>query len=123
MLSQLPNFDSEEEIAQLIYEIKVKSADAITEQLKEKLADFGVTDLIGEFEVSTFHASRAIKLVTDIYHYQSNTYQYSEKHIDLLIEETRKGTYIELDPIKFSVGKEYRNDQVDLMQVVKIKKA
>ena len=123
LLSQLPNFDSEEEIAQLIYEIKVKSADAITEQLKEKLADFGVTDLIGEFEVSAFHASRAIKLVTDIYHYQSNTYQYSEKHIDLLIEETRKGTYIELDPIKFSVGKEYRNDQGDLMQVVKIKKA
>ena len=123
LLSQLPNFDSEEEIAQLIYEIKVKSADAITEQLKEKLADFGVTELIGEFEVSAFHASRAIKLVTDIYHYQSNTYQYSEKHIDLLIEETRKGTYIELDPIKFSVGKEYRNDQGDLMQVVKIKKA
>lgn len=123
LLSQLPNFDSEEEIAQLIYEIKVKSADAITEQLKEKLADFGVTDLIGEFEVSAFHASRAIKLVTDIYHYQSNTYQYSEKHIDMLIEENRKGTYIDLGTIKFSVGKEYRNDQGDLMQVVKIKKA
>ena len=123
LLSQLPNFDSEEEIAQLIYDVKVKSSDAITEQLKEKLADFGVTDLIGEFEVSAFHASRAIKLVTDIYHYQSNTYQYSEKHIDMLIEENRKGTYIELDPIKFSVGKEYRNDQGDLMQVVKIKKA
>ena len=123
LLSQLPNFDSEEEIAQLIYEIKVKSADAITEQLKEKLADFGVTDLIGKFEVSAFHASRAIKLLTDIYHYQSNTYQYSEKHIDMLIEENRKGTYIDLGTIKFSVGKEYRNDQGDLMQVVKIKKA
>ena len=123
LLSQLPNFDSEEEIAQLIYEIKVKSADAITEQLKEKLADFGVTDLIGEFEVSAFHASRAIKLITDIYHYKNDTYQYSEKHIDMLIEENRKGTYIDLGTIKFSVGKEYRNDQGDLMQVVKIKKA
>lgn len=123
LLSQLPNFDNEEEIAQLIYEIKVKSADAITEQLKEKLADFGVTDLIGEFEVSAFHTSRAIKLITDIYHYKNDTYQYSEKHIDMLIEENRKGTYIDLGTIKFSVGKEYRNDQGDLMQVVKIKKA
>ena len=123
LLSQLPNFDNEEEIAQLIYDVKVKSADAIIEQLKEKLADFGVTDLIGEFEVSAFHASRAIKLITDIYHYQSDTYQYSEKHIDMLIEETRKGTYINLGTIKFSVGKEYRNDKGDLMQIVKIKKA
>ena len=123
LLSQLPNFDSEEEIAQLIYEIKVKSADAITEQLKEKLADFGVTDLIGEFEVSAFHASRAIKLITDIYHYQSDTSQYSEKYIDVLIEEQRKGTYIDLGTIKFSVGKEYRNDNGDLMQIIKIKKA
>lgn len=123
LLSQLPNFNNEEEIAQLIYEVKVKSADAITEQLKEKLAVFGVTDLIGEFEVSAFHASRAIKLITDIYHYQSDTFQYSEKHIDLLIEENRKGTYIDLGNIKFSVGKEYRNDKGDLMQIVKIKKA
>lgn len=122
LLSQLPNFDNEE-IAQLIYDVKVKSADAITEQLKEKLADFGVTDLIGKFEVSAFHASRAIKLITDIYHYQSDTYQYSEKHIDLLIEENRKGTYIDLGNIKFLVGKEYRNDKGDLMQIVKIKKA
>ena len=123
LLSQLPNFDSEEEIAQLIYDVKVKSADTIIQQFKNKLADFGVTDLIGEFEVSAFHASRAIKLITDIYHYQSDTFQYSEKHIDLLIEENRKGTYIDLGNIKFSVGKEYRNDKGDLMQVVKIKKA
>lgn len=123
LLSQLPNFDSEEEIAQLIYDVKVKSSDAITEQLKEKLADFGVTDLIGEFEVSAFHASRAIKLITDIYHYQSDTSQYSEKYIDVLIEEQRKGTYIDLGTIKFSVGKEYRNDNGDLMQIIKIKKA
>jgi len=123
LLSQLPNFDSEEEIAQLIYDVKVKSADAIIQQFKNKLADFGVTDLIGEFEVSAFHASRAIKLITDIYHYKNDTYQYSEKHIDMLIEENRKGTYIDLGNIKFSVGKEYRNDKGDLMQVVKIKKA
>lgn len=123
LLSQLPNFGNEEEIAQLIYDVKVKSADTIIQQFKNKLADFGVTDLIGEFEVSAFHASRAIKLITDIYHYQSDTYQYSEKHIDLLIEENRKGTYINLGTIKFSVGKEYRNDKGDLMQVVKIKKA
>lgn len=123
LLSQLPNFDNEEEIAQLVYDVKVKSADTIIQQFKNKLADFGVTDLIGEFEVSAFHASRAIKLITDIYHYQSDTYQYSEKHIDLLIEENRKGTYINLGTIKFSVGKEYRNDKGDLMQVVKIKKA
>lgn len=123
LLSQLPNFDNEEEIAQLVYDVKVKSADIIIQQFKNKLADFGVTDLIGEFEVSAFHASRAIKLITDIYHYQSDTFQYSEKHIDLLIEENRKGTYIDLGNIKFSVGKEYRNDKGDLMQVVKIKKA
>lgn len=123
LLSQLPNFGNEEEIAQLIYDVKVKSADTIIQQFKNKLADFGVTDLIGEFEVSAFHASRAIKLITDIYHYQSDTFQYSEKHIDLLIEENRKGTYIDLGTIKFSVGKEYRNDKGDLMQVVKIKKA
>lgn len=123
LLSQLPNFGNEEEIAQLIYDVKVKSADTIIQQFKNKLADFGVTDLIGEFEVSAFHASRAIKLITDIYHYQSDTFQYIEKHIDLLIEENRKGTYIDLGTIKFSVGKEYRNDKGDLMQVVKIKKA
>lgn len=107
----------------MIYDVKVKSADAIIQQFKNKLADFGVTDLIGEFEVSAFHASRAIKLITDIYHYKNDTYQYSEKHIDMLIEENRKGTYIDLGNIKFSVGKEYRNDKGDLMQVVKIKKA
>lgn len=123
LLSQLPNFDSEEEIAQLIYEVKVKSVDAITQQFKEKLADFGVTDLIGEFEVSAFRASGVIKLIADIYHYQNNTRFYDEKYIDVLIEEQRKGTYIYLDTIKFSVGKEYRNDKGDLMQVVKIKKA
>lgn len=123
LLSQLPNFDSEEEIAQLIYDVKVKSADVIIQQFKNKLTDFGVTDLIGEFEVSAFHASRAIKLITDIYHYQSDTSQYSEKYIDVLIEEQRKGTYIDLGTIKFSVGKEYRNDNGDLMQIVKIKKA
>lgn len=123
LLSQLPNFGNEEEIAQLIYDVKVKSADTIIQQFKNKLADFGVTDLIGEFEVSAFHASRAIKLITDIYHYQSDTFQYSEKHIDLLIEENRKGTYIDLGTIKFSVGKEYRNDNGDLMQIIKIKKA
>ena len=123
LLSQLPNFDSEEEIAQLIYDVKVKSADVIIQQFKNKLTDFGVTDLIGEFEVSAFHASRAIKLITDIYHYQSDTSQYSEKYIDVLIEEQRKGTYIDLGTIKFSVGKEYRNDNGDLMQTVKIKKA
>lgn len=122
LLSQLPNFDNEEEIAQLVYDVKVKSADII-QQFKNKLADFGVTDLIGEFEVSAFHASRAIKLITDICHYQSDTSQYSEKYIDVLIEEQRKGTYIDLGAIKFSVGKEYRNNKGDLMQVVKIKKA
>lgn len=123
LLSQLPNFDNEEEIAQLIYDIKVKSVDAITQQLKEKLADLGVTDLIGEFEVSAFRASRVIKLITDIFHYQNNTRCYDEKGIDVLIDVQRKGTYIDLEPIKFSVGKEYRNDKGDLMQVVKIKKA
>lgn len=123
LLSQLPNFDNEEEIAQLVYDVKVKSADIIIQQFKNKLADFGVTDLIGEFEVSAFHASRAIKLITDICHYQSDTSQYSEKYIDVLIEEQRKGTYIDLGAIKFSVGKEYRNNKGDLMQVVKIKKA
>lgn len=124
LLSQLPNFDSEEEIAQLIYDVKVKSVDTITQQLKEKLADLGVTDLIGEFEVSAFRASRVIKLITDIYYYyQNNTRCYDEKYIDVLIDGQRKGTYIELAPIKFSVGKEYRNDKGDLMQVVKIKKA
>ena len=123
LLSQLPNFDSEEEIAQLIYDVKVKSVDTITQQLKEKLADLGVTDLIGEFEVSAFRSSRVIKLITDIYYYQNNTRCYDEKYIDVLIEGQRKGTYIELAPIKFSVGKEYRNDKGDLMQVVKIKKA
>ena len=123
LFSQLPNFDNEEEIAQLVYDVKVKSADIIIQQFKNKLADFGVTDLIGEFEVSAFHASRAIKLITDICHYQSDTSQYSEKYIDVLIEEQRKGTYIDLGAIKFSVGKEYRNNKGDLMQVVKIKKA
>lgn len=123
LLSQLPNFDSEEEIAQLIYDVKVKSADAIIQQFKNKLADFGVTDLIGEFEVSAFHASGVIKLITDISYYQNNTRCYDEKYIDVLIEGQRKGTYIELEPIKFSVGKEYRNDKGDLMQIVKIKKA
>lgn len=123
LLSQLPNFDSEEEIAQLIYDVKVKSVDTITQQLKEKLADLGVTDLIGEFEVSAFRSSRVIKLIADIYHYQNNTRFYDEKYIDVLTEEQRKGTYIYLDTIKFSVGKEYRNDKGDLMQVVKIKKA
>jgi hypothetical protein len=123
LLSQLPNFDSEEEIAQLIYDVKVKSVDTITQQLKEKLADLGVTDLIGEFEVSAFRSSRVIKLITDIFHYQNNTRCYDEKGIDVLIDVQRKGTYIDLEPIKFSVGKEYRNDKGDLMQVVKIKKA
>lgn len=123
LLEQLPNFDNEKELDALLALAKDGSKDSIIEKLKEKLQNFNVTDLSGDFEIPIESASDIASIVSEIYHLQGVGDHYTPSKIADLMSEKRAGSFIDLGSFKFSVSGYRRNEKGGLIQLLKLRVA